>query len=162
MQSLPVLSTISSFQFPLPPPRPKNLGRNLLLRLLSHQINPLMPLHIHRQLLMLILILTWPLDQMHMHYTLSPRPFHIKPEPHMLRSPSIRLGRAANKAIARPARPRRLAERSDLIGRPKKCLTAGIGSNHGDGAVEVGGFGGGGEDVGEEEVANATCRKYAD
>jgi hypothetical protein len=34
-------------------------------------------------------------------------------------------------------------------------LTAGVGADHGYGAVEVGGSGGGGEDIGEHEVGDA-------
>jgi hypothetical protein len=35
-------------------------------------------------------------------------------------------------------------------------LTARVGADHGYGAIEVGGFGGWGEDIGEEEVGHAT------
>lgn len=90
----------------LPPPRPEYLRRHTLPFVLRHQVNPLMPLHIHRQLLMLVLILAWPFDQMHMHHALSPRSLHIEPKPHVLGSPLVRLGGATDEAVARPARPR--------------------------------------------------------
>ena len=39
-------------------------------------------------------------------------------------------------------------------------MTARVGADLTDGAIEVGGFGGGGEDVGEEEVAYAALFRY--
>jgi hypothetical protein len=56
---------------PLPPPRAKNLGRNLVPLLFLDQVDALMTLDIHSQLLMLVVILTWSLYQMDMYHTLS-------------------------------------------------------------------------------------------
>jgi hypothetical protein len=64
-----------------------------------------MALDIYRQFLMLILVLARPLDKMYVHHALTQRPLHIKPKSHVLGAPLVRLGRAANEAVAGPARP---------------------------------------------------------
>lgn len=114
-----------------------------------------MPLNIHRQLLVLKVALTRPLDQMHMHHALAQRSFYVKFKAHVLSAPPICLLRAADIAIPRQSRPRGFAECCDFGTGAEQRGAAFVGADEGDGAVEVGGFGGGGEDVGEEEVTYA-------
>jgi hypothetical protein len=110
-----------------------------------------MPLHIHRQLLILELALTRPLHKMHMHNTLTQRALHKEPEAQVLGAPLVRLSGAADVPVARPSRPGSLAVRGDLGRWAEERGAARVGADEGDGAVEEGGFGGRGEDVGEEE-----------
>jgi hypothetical protein len=83
----------------LPPPRSKYLRCHTSPLLLRHQVDPLMSLDIHCQLLILKLALTRPLDQMHMHDALSQRSLHIEPKSHVLSAPPVRLLGAADEAI---------------------------------------------------------------
>lgn len=141
-----------------PPPRPKYLRRNPTprppLRIL--QPHPLLPLHIDRQHAPLPLLLTRPLRQMHMRDTLPPRALDVEAKPQVLRPPLVRFLRRGDKPVARQPRPRGFAVGADFGAGSEQALALGVGADGGRGAVEVGGFGGGGEDVGEEEVGYAT------
>lgn len=110
-----------------------------------------MTLDINRQLHTLVLTLTRPPRQMDMHDALPQRTLDIETHAHMLGPPLIRLLRATNVPVTGPAGPGIFAVGGDLRTRAQKLLAAWVVADLGDGAVEVGGFGGGGEDVGEEE-----------
>jgi hypothetical protein len=114
-----------------------------------------MPLDIHGKRLILVIILTWSLGQMHMHYTLPQRTFDIKLEAQMLCAPLVCLFGTAEVAVARPSRPRAFAKCSNFSTGAEEFLTSGVLAYHSCRAVEVGSLGGGTEDIGEEKVANA-------
>jgi hypothetical protein len=73
----------------------------------------------------------------------------------VLSAPPVRLFCTANEAISGKARPRSFTKCGDLGAGAEERGAALVGADEGDGAVEVGGFGGGGEDVREEKVAYA-------
>lgn len=117
-----------------------------------------MPLDIDRQHLILIILLARALRQVHIYHPLPQRALHIEPQAQVLCAPLICLRGAVQEAIARISRPGILTVRGDLGTGAEKLLTSGIGADECGGAVEVCSFGGGGEDVGEEEEGDAALR----
>lgn len=141
----------------LPPPRPKYLRRRtsplLLVRIL--QVDPVCSLDIHRQRVILPVLLPRPPRQVHVRNALAPRSLDVEAESHVLGAPLVRLLGRRKVAIARQPAPRGFAVGADLGAWAEQALAFGVGADGGGGAVEVCGFGGGGEDVGEEEVGYA-------
>lgn len=90
-----------------------------------------------------------------MHDALAQRSLDVEAKAHVLGAPLIRLFCARQEAVARPSRPRAFAIRGDLVARAKERGALWRGADLCDGAIEEGGFGGGGEDVGEEEGEDA-------
>lgn len=62
-----------------------------------------MSLDIHSKLLILVLVLTWPFDQVNMYNALAKWTLHIEAKAQMLSAPPISLSGAADIAIASPA-----------------------------------------------------------
>jgi hypothetical protein len=73
----------------------------------------------------------------------------------MLSAPLVRLFSTTEVAIARPSGPRAFAKGSNLGAWTQEFLTSRVLAYECCCAVEVGGLGGGAEDIGEEEVAYA-------
>lgn len=114
-----------------------------------------MAFYIHGKRLVVVVILTWSLGQMYMYHALPQRPLNVEPEAQMLSAPLVSLFGTAEVAIACPSRPRAFTKSSNFGARTQQLLTSGVLAYQCRCAVEVGGLGGGAEDIGEEKIADA-------
>ena len=158
------IASLSVTSSPLPPPRPKYLRRRpappLLVRIL--QVDSMPALDVHRQRMILPLVLPRPPRQMHVRHALAPRTLDVEAEPHVLCAPLVRLLGRREVPVARQPAPRGFSVGADFCAGAEQALALGVGADGGGGAVEVCGFGGGGEDVGEEEVGYAALFRMLD
>ena len=94
-----------------------------------------------------------------MRDALAQRPLNVESKLQVLGAPLVRLLGRRDEAVARQTRPRSFAVCADFRAGTKQALALGVGADGGRRAVEVCGFGGGREDVGEEEVGDAALEK---
>jgi hypothetical protein len=115
-------------------------------------------LDVHGQRLVLVLALARSLGQVYMHDTLALWAFNVKSELEVLGAPLVRLTRRGQVPISCDPRPRVLAVRGYLVAGAKERLDFGVCSDEVGSAIEVGCFGRGREDVGEEKIAYGALR----